>query len=399
MADHGDNKLVGSKSEQADTNERLFKAYDAVCEAEESIKEVEKNVENALPKKIDPCSAFQIVNKLSGIANDLISVQEIMTKAVNDALSSTVQQITDTAEKVTSEATDYIKSSAEKAYDKAKSKVEKSSENKESTNSEEQSTTEESSNNEDSSSAESGTKLSVDAKYTKYLATQIILKKFQLIKYRIEYVRTGIEITSATLIKNTYISMMSGKCTAEDPTIASQISTITQVAQTVNTISTVISSILSMINAMTIMNVNGAGMAFFPTPKSITKTDINITNVNQSVTNFIPNAIDLAIEQAGQLFKKNRGIEKKAKVAAMGAKAVASVSNGGVFDPGTLGKLTRFDANAIKNAINAILQALVCAEATPRYESLKISYIRFLTFLVTGFEPAGKRTFGIPGYP
>jgi hypothetical protein len=193
--------------------------------------------------------------------------------------------------------------------------------------------------------------------------------------------------------------MMSGKCTAEDPTIVSQISTIEKVAQTVNTISTVISSILSMINSMTIMNVKGAGMAFFPTPKSITKTDINISNVNQSVTNFMPDPINIAIEKAGQIFKQNRGIEKQTKVAAMSAAAGASVANGGVFNPGKLGGLSKFDANAIKNAINAILQTLVCAEATPRYESLKISYIRFLTFLVTGFEPAGKRTFGIPGYP
>jgi hypothetical protein len=167
----------------------------------------------------------------------------------------------------------------------------------------------------------------------------------------------------------------------------------------VNTISTVISSILSMINAMTIMNVNGAGMAFFPTPKSLTKTNINISNVNQSVTNFIPNAVDIAIEQAGQIFKKNRSVEKQTKIAAMSAAAAASVADDGVFDPGTLGGLSKFDANSVKNAINAILQTIVCAEATPRYESLKISYIRFLTFLVTGFEPAGKRTFGIPGYP
>ena len=46
-----------------------------------------------------------------------------------------------------------------------------------------------------------------------------------------------------------------------------------------------------------------------------------------------------------------------------------------------------------------LLQLVTDADALPRYEMLSASNIRFLTFLVTGFEPAGKMTFGIPGYP
>jgi hypothetical protein len=46
-----------------------------------------------------------------------------------------------------------------------------------------------------------------------------------------------------------------------------------------------------------------------------------------------------------------------------------------------------------------LLQALTDAEAVPRYEKLSITNVRFLVFLVTGFEPAGKNTFGIPGFP
>ena len=381
MAATKNDKLNGNSSEQADTNSRLFAAYDAVCEAEESLQKIEKNIENAVPKKVNPCQTVQITEKLTGLADDMINVQNVMTKAVNNALSATIQQgtqeMTDQADKIVSnrgkDQTSTLSDNEVEMTDES-DKINTNGEQKEE-------------------------KLEIDQQYTKYLATQIILKKFQIIKLRIEYVKVGVQITTETLLKNLYISMLSGKGSANDQNIATQISSIQKTAQAVNTVSNAVSTILAMINSLTILNVNGAGMAFFPTPKSITKTDINIANANQSVTNFMPNAIDLAIEQAGQLFKEKRGAEKKAKVAAMSATAAASVADGGTFSPGSLGGLSKFDANAIKNAINTILQGLVCAEATPRYENLKISYIRFLTFLVTGFEPAGKRTFGIPGYP
>ena len=377
-------KTKGKNSEQADTNSRLLAAYDAVCEAEESLQKIEKNIENALPNIIDPCQILQITEKLTGLADEMIKVQNVMTTAVNNALSATIQQgmqevqnMTDKADKIITKQEQKITTAISEVESEITDKMDKITTNLK----------------------QEEEKLEIDQQYTKYLATQIILKKFQIIKLRIEYVKVGVQITTETLIKNVYISMLSGKGSALDPNISEQISNIQKAAQAVNTVSNAISTILAMINSLTILNVNGAGMAFFPTPKSITKTDINIANANQSVTNFIPNEIDLAIEQAGQLFKKNRGIEKKAKIAAMGATAAASVADGGTFNPGNLGGLSKFDANAIKSAINTILQTLVCAEATPRYENLKISYIRFLTFLVTGFEPAGKKTFGIPGYP
>jgi hypothetical protein len=153
-----------------------------------------------------------------------------------------------------------------------------------------------------------------------------------------------------------------------------------------------------MINGLTIMNVNGSGMAFFLTPKSIVKTDISILNPNQATTNFIPPGIDETITQAEQTVRKANGATKLAKIASMGAAGQSSAGSG-EFNPGSFGSLPKFDTAAVRNAVNMILQAIVCAEAVPRYEKLSVSNIRFLTFLVTGFEPAGKKTFGIPGYP
>ena len=82
----------------------------------------------------------------------------------------------------------------------------------------------------------------------------------------------------------------------------------------------------------------------------------------------------------------------------MGAAGASSASSGN-FDAGSFGSLPKFDPSIIRNAVTILMQMLVDADAVPRYEKLSISNIRFLVFLVTGFEPAGKRTFGIPGFP
>ena len=358
-------KITGSENNDAQTNEKLFAAYDAVCKAEEKLDNIEKDIEDSIPKKCDFCDVQAVITKLSNIASDLMSVHDVMTSAVSEALSSTVQQATDAVSEVVENVGDAVSDAAESVGDKISGKSKQ---------------------------------LSVDQQYTKYLATQIILKKFQIIKYKVEYIKTGIEITTAKMKKSLLKAFLSGKGSASDPTLATASSTIASVAAVVNTIMNVISAIVSVINSVTIMNVNGAGMAFFLTPKSLMKTDINITNINQSTTNFIPAGVDQAITQAEQTVRKSNGAIKLAKIASMGAAGQASAASG-EFNPGSFGNLPQFDTAIIKTAVNLLLQALVCAEATPRYEKLSIINVRFLIFLVTGFEPAGKSTFGIPGYP
>ena len=353
-------KITGKQNETSDDSLRLFSAYDAVCHAEEQLDSIEKDIENSIPKKIDLCKMQEVLMILDKVQGAMIDVQNVMTSSITNVLSSTSQDVTNLANE---------------GIDAARTAVKNNLSN-------------------DSSTAQ----LSVDSKYTKYLATQIILKKFQILKYRIELIKTVVQITIAKLKKSVLSGLLCGKGSANDPINATMSSTMSSAAATANTILSVIDSIVTMINSVTIMNVNGAGMAFFPTPKSIKKVDINIANSNKSTTNNIPDAINQMISKAENQIRESNGKIKQAKILSMGAAGASSAPSGN-FDAGSFGILPKFDPSIIRNAVTTLMNMLVDADAVPRYEKLSISNIRFLVFLVTGFEPAGKRTFGIPGYP
>lgn len=359
MTSDNSTKITGKPNETSDDSLRLFSAYDAVCHAEEQLDSIEKDIENSIPTKIDLCKMQEVLMILDKVQNAMINVQNVMTSSITNVLSDTSQDVTNLNEGI------------DAAKTAVKNKLSK-----------------------DSSTAQ----LSVDSKYTKYLATQIILKNFQILKYRIEMIKTGVQITIATLTKSVISGLLCGKGSAKDPINATMSSTMTSAAATANTILSVIDSIVTMINSVNIMNVNGAGMAFFPTPKSITKVDISISNSNQSTTNNIPDSVNQMISKSENQIRESNGKIKQAKILSMGAAGASSASSGN-FDAGSFGSLPKFDPSIIRNAVTILMQMLVDADAVPRYEKLSISNIRFLVFLVTGFEPAGKKTFGIPGFP
>ena len=359
MTSDNSTKITGKPNETSDDSLRLFLAYDAVCHAEEQLDSIEKDIETSIPTKIDLCKMQEVLMILDKVQNAMINVQNVMTSSITNFLSDTSQDVTNLNEGI------------DAAKTAVKNKLSK-----------------------DSSTAQ----LSVDSKYTKYLATQIILKNFQILKYRIEMIKTGVQITIATLTKSVISGLLCGKGSAKDPINATMSSTMTSAAAAANTILSVIDSIVTMINSVNIMNVNGAGMAFFPTPKSITKVDISISNSNQSTTNNIPDSVNQMISKSENQIRESNGKIKQAKILSMGAAGASSASSGN-FDAGSFGSLPKFDPSIIRNAVTILMQMLVDADAVPRYEKLSISNIRFLVFLVTGFEPAGKRTFGIPGFP
>lgn len=359
MTSDNSTKITGKPNETSDDSLRLFSAYDAVCHAEEQLDSIEKDIENSIPTKIDLCKMQEVLMILDKVQNAMINVQNVMTSSITNFLSDTSQDVTNLNEGI------------DAAKTAVKNKLSK-----------------------DSSTAQ----LSVDSKYTKYLATQIILKNFQILKYRIEMIKTGVQITIATLTKSVISGLLCGKGSAKDPINATMSSTMTSAAAAANIILSVIDSIVTMINSVNIMNVNGAGMAFFPTPKSITKVDISISNSNQSTTNNIPDPVNQMISKSENQIRESNGKIKQAKILSMGAAGASSASSGN-FDAGSFGSLPKFDPSIIRNAVTILMQMLVDADAVPRYEKLSISNIRFLVFLVTGFEPAGKKTFGIPGFP
>ena len=353
-------KITGTPNDTSDDSLRLVSAYDAVCHAEKQLDSIEKDIENSIPKKIDICKIQEVLIILDKIQSAMINVQNVMTSSITSVLSGVSQDVTSVLSGVSQDVTSVLSGVSQDVTNLAI--------------------------------------LAVDSKYTKYFATQIILKKFQILKYRIELIKTGIQITIAKLTKWVLSGLLCGKGSAKDPINATMSSTMISAVAKVNAILSIIDSMVTMINNVIIMNVNGAGMAFFPTPKSITKVDISIANSNKSTTNNIPDSVDQMISKAENKIRESNGKLKQAKILSMGA-AGASSAQSGKFDAGSFGSLPKFDPSIIRNAVDMLMQMLVDADAVPRYEKLSVSNIRFLVFLVTGFEPAGKRTFGIPGFP
>ena len=379
MADNNDVKVTGSSANKSDDTLKLFSAYDAVCHAEEQLDSIEKDIENAIPKKIDICKIQEILMTLDKIQNALIDVQNVMTSSITNILSSAVKDVMNLANESIKYAQNVVNEAKDKAVEYATDAVENAESKAE-------------------SKVNQATQLMVDAKYLKYLAVQIILKKFQILKYRIDLIKNEISIMIAKLTKMVLSGILVGKGSVLDPINKVMSSVMASAAAAVNSVLTIIDAIVTMINSTVILNVNGGCMTFFQTPKSIIKADMIIANSHQSTTNSIPDPINEMISEAENKIRTANGAIKKGRIIAMAAAGAASAV-GGDFEPGSFGNIPKFDPSIIREAIMMIIQLLTDAEALPRYEKLSITNIRFLTFLVTGFEPAGKRTFGIPGFP
>lgn len=363
--DIGNNKVSGSVSSPVDVKATLLAAYNVVCDAENVVINIADDIRNSLPDKDDPCKVLEHINKMSGYITQLIEMQSNLVSGLTGVLSSAATVPT---------------------VDISISKKSKDS----STNEQDEEDIGESSNGKVK-------QLAVDLQYTIYFATQIVLKKFQIIQFRIERLIVEVRIIIAKITKKSLCAVLDGKGSAENPIIAAQANVLMTTANVVNVIMAALGKLLDLLDTLTILNVNGAEMCFFITPKNLQKTDIVTVNTNVSITNYIPPPVETAISNAEVSIMQNKGIVKASKIAAMGAAGGATALTD--FDPGQFGSLPKFNPEQIKTMVNTILQSLLEAEPLPRYEKLNLINIRFLTFLATGFVPAGKRSFGIPGYP
>jgi hypothetical protein len=242
--------------------------------------------------------------------------------------------------------------------------------------------------------------LHIPAETVAYTAMGIILKRYQIIQYRVQMLQKYLKLKLAEIRKKLLVKMLNGKDDAGSELSMPIKQFLFTVGTAVNVISSIISVLLTFINTFTILNIDAAGCAFGPTPKNLMMTSkMTIANTRSSTTNPIPEPIDIAISQAEAQIETANGQLKKTKVLAMASEASATVANGGNFDVSSFGSLPKFDGKTIRNAIKLLLQTLFDAEALPRYEKLSPTNIRFLVFLTTGFEPAAQKSFGILGYP
>ena len=343
-----------------DIEKRLLDAYQATIDCDEQIDQIKSLVNELYNREFDICDALDLINQLNSIKDMIMSVSSAMSGKITSALTN---------------AANIASGAAGTAFPTIKK-----------------------SNSDSSLDIEETDEIAVASGVEKYLATGIILKKFKILKYKLERIKLLIQKKVLEINGKVLKWMLDGKGSKAVQPIQTILNAISTTAQIIAIIMNGLSSILSMLDSMMIINVNSASTALFMTPKSMIKQDIEILNVNMSLTNLIPKPVDEAITKAEESIKESNGQIKKTKVMAAASAASASVS-GGEFSYESIGNFETFNIEKIKSLVKSILMTVIGAEPVPRYEKLGIDNPNFLIYLVTGFEPKAKASFGIPGFP
>ena len=332
---------VDNSAELSDIETRMMDAYQGVLDSEAQIDEIEKVMNELDGVDLDICNAGDLVSQLNDVKDKLSQVASTMSGRITSALTNSANLAAGGA------GTDELK---------------------------------------------------IASGVEKYLATGIILKKFQIIKYKIEKIKLVVERKALEVSGSVLRWCVDGRGSLLTVPIQGVLAALAAVAVVINTLMSALSVLLSLLDSITIINVKSASTALFMTPKSMMKQDISIMNANQSTTNNIPNPVDKLITTTEETAKKTNGEVKKAKVAAAAASASSSVSSG-QFQYNSIGNFEVFDPAKIRALVKAIMLTLVDADAVPRYEKLSVTNPRFMAYLITGFEPKAHASFGIPGFP
>lgn len=391
---------VGSEGFAKDLAETFVDCYKTVFDMELKVDEIEKIASEIIPEEFCVCDIPVYLQKMGNLVQEVMSIPVEMVSALNAAISGVTAEI----KKDLEEKAEELKEKTEEKVEEVKDDIEeKAEEVKEQTNEiiddakEKVDEIKEDISSETTKIAET---LKVPAEAVKYPAMGIILKRFQIIKYRCEIIQKSIMLMMAKVRKRLLKEMLLGKDDAGSAISAPIKALLMGIAITANVLATIVGVILNVINSIVILNVDAAGCAFGPTPKSfMTTSKMKVANSKQSTTAPIPEPVDKLITEAERGYEKAKGEVKKAQVLAMASAGASSIADGGEFNPGIFPSLPKLDGTAIRQAISLLLATIFEAEALPRYEKLSPTNIRFLTFLITGFEPAAQKTFGIPGFP
>ena len=330
---------IDISAEFPDIEQRFLDAYQALLDCEESFHNIEKMIMD-LNEEWDICNILTLINKFREILSSIVEIPINTVAKISSALS--VQGL-------------------------------------------------------DVNVSTSGDLPSISAGLEVYCVVGIIMKKLQILKYQIEKTRLVVERRILEITGKVLVWTLNGKGSLLTTQIQAALAAIAALASIVNTIMTALGTALSLLSNIPAISIGAASAAFFMTPKSFMKTDISIANANQSTTNNIPDAVNEAISEAEESIKKANGVFKKAAIAAAASMGATSAADGNFVYSG-VGDLEVFDPNKIRQLVNEILAMLFDADALPRYEKLNITNVRFLTYLATGFEPAAKKSFGIPGF-
>ena len=152
----------------------------------------------------------------------------------------------------------------------------------------------------------------------------------------------------------------------------------------------------NIIKALPIMlQLDGELMGFFITPKSLKTMTLKPTNDQNSIFSGLGNEIFYTINDYISSDKISQKENNTNKILENGTDAAnsESIPDTPEFDLETL------TPEKIHQKVNQLLSIFIQSEPLPEYKNLKLTNIGYQIWLNTTFEPAMKKSFGLPGFP
>lgn len=165
--------------------------------------------------------------------------------------------------------------------------------------------------------------------------------------------------------------------------------------------------IQNILNSLIGLTLDAGAMGFFITPKSLLAGVITPSpqqtmipqNQNKDIFTNIADSLVSPIEET---VRQALTVKKTSEVASTSAQIATNTSlavTTGVLTPVEVPKGEAYDLAMFKKLIGILLSTLALPEALPKYERLHVANLGFLAWMLTSFQPAMKRNFGLPGYP
>ncbi len=233
----------------------------------------------------------------------------------------------------------------------------------------------------------------------KYYTAQYLIKRLQLLALKVKKLVLTVKVKISKLLQNILKAVLSCRAAGATSALLMPILTALQVVgMLIGAALAAIESLLKLIPDP--IAVKPSAMAFFPTPKSMKKVDIVAINTNTSICDRLPEPIKVGIREAVKITDKLNVPIKLAIVAACAASGAAQAkSKNKDFKIIGCKRLSLLDPQKIIKAIEFLVGLLPIPQALPKYEKLSIINLGYLAWLLTSFELAGKRSFGMMGMP
>ena len=236
-------------------------------------------------------------------------------------------------------------------------------------------------------------------------AVEYVIKKIQILALKIKRLLVELSIKIAKMTRSVLIGLDnkcgSGITAALNSAVVAIMAVFKALAFAVYVVMLAVKLILDMMPTM--ISVSAESMCFFLTPKSVmlglSKVEMTCANPNKSICNRLPTAIKNAISTIEEAVNNANNAIRIAMIATGAALGLACAFT--QFNiPDTLCKVLKvINPKNIIKGIDFLLTSLAIPDPLPKYEKLLPINLGYLAWLIIGFCPAGKKAFGIPGFP